>query len=337
MSRTFITPEIEDALKIARNTRENILNGSVSVENNLLGFYTVAEILGEKDDLNWAYFELNEYPGSENLPEYRTNLFGFFVNSSGTRLAFEHTETHRHTFHDGVPKIEYLLKSKDKKIRYAVSDTNIEKLKSLGCPDANHSCGTIHPKVEIGKILGAVKLELIKRLNKMINEFTYGQVPENIFEYIRNEVDSDLAKLCPKAVEKLPIMYAQLSSNDKVVYSEIASTCRRIIKDVADVLYPPSETPVVDVQGKEHAVDDNAYVNRILARIQQSIQSGSEKKVFSSMFGYVDGLLKSINEYASKGDHSEFTKTDAIRCIVYTYLLLGDILHYYVKPDKNAK
>jgi len=42
-------------------------------------------------------------------------------------------------------------------------------------------------------------------------------------------------------------------------------------------------------------------------------------------------LGPAINDYASKGTHKDFKKTDAVRCIVYTYLVLGDILHYYIK------
>ncbi|AFS80811.1 hypothetical protein NKOR_04615 [Candidatus Nitrosopumilus koreensis AR1] len=62
MPRKFTTPEIDDALKIARETREVLLSGTTSVESSLLGFYTVAEILGEEDDLEWAKYELDSFP-----------------------------------------------------------------------------------------------------------------------------------------------------------------------------------------------------------------------------------------------------------------------------------
>ena len=53
------------------------------------------------------------------------------------------------------------------------------------------------------------------------------------------------------------------------------------------------------------------------------------------MLEYIDNFLHHIQAYSSKGDHSTFTKLDATRCVIYTYLLLGDILHYYnVKSDK---
>ncbi|AFS80810.1 hypothetical protein NKOR_04610 [Candidatus Nitrosopumilus koreensis AR1] len=277
--------------------------------------------------MNWIHFL------KKKLPNYRKNLYGYVQGPDGKSSVDPNNEFTRHSFEDGVPKIEQLLKAQDDRIIYGLGKNDVKKFTDAGLKNISLMCSINYPKYEIGRILGSVKLELIKRLNRMINEFTYGQVPENIFEFVRQEVDSELIKLCPQAIEKLPVMYAQLSSEDKIVYSEIASTCRRIIKDVADSLYPPSDKPHIDSEGREHKITESDYTNRILARIQQSIQSNNEKKVFSAMFQYVDGLLNSINSYASKGDHSEFTKTDAVRCIVYTYLLLGDILHYYIRPE----
>ena len=55
------------------------------------------------------------------------------------------------------------------------------------------------------------------------------------------------------------------------------------------------------------------------------------------MFEYTIQFLHEINSYASKGDHSFFQKSDAIRCVVYTYILLGDILHYYANDSMSTK
>ena len=68
--------------------------------------------------------------------------------------------------------------------------------------------------------------------------------------------------------------------------------------------------------------------------VNQSIEylnplKASEKSMFKSMFEYTDNFLHSLQKYSSKGDHSDFQKSDAIRCVMYTYILLGDILHYY--------
>ena len=152
-------------------------------------------------------------------------------------------------------------------------------------------------------------------------------MPENIFEEIRQEVDEKFMQLCPDAIKKLVVIYPQLDNNEDVIYSQIASTCRQVIKDVADALYPVQ----LDDKGKNKnpELSDNKY----LKRIYDGIQSTSGKKLFESMDKYVYEFLRSLNNYASKGDHSEFKKSDAKRCVIYTYILLGDILHYYGKDN----
>jgi len=324
--------DLSEALQIARNTREVLLSGKIPMENVLLGFFTATQILKKSEEMDWVKRELYSYEPEDELPEYRTNVYGNFKDIHDNRVDKndEYVELRSHTFHSGVAKIEHMFARDKDPIHYGVSNSDRDRLKKLGLA-YDGKITVAFPRSELGKILGAIKLETIKKLNEIINELTFGEVPEQIFENIRNEVDSKLLEICPKAIEKLPIIYSQLSSADSIVYSEIASTCRRIIKDVADELFPPLDDPVKGKDGKEHPVTDIAYVNRILARIEQTIESSSEKKFFHSMFDYVNAFLTAINDYASKGTHKDFKKTDAVRCIVYTYLVLGDILHYYIK------
>ena len=76
------TAEIEEALNIARKTREDILNASVPLENSLLGFYTVVQILDKEDDLKWVTNELNGFQLSDILPLYRQNMFAALTTLS---------------------------------------------------------------------------------------------------------------------------------------------------------------------------------------------------------------------------------------------------------------
>ncbi len=331
IDKKLISTEITDALEIARETRKTVLKGDDNIESQLLGFYTVVQILQKNTDLIWVEHELMGYRSGDDLPDYRQKLYGHFIDNSGQLLDKKELfdDLRIHTFHDSIPKILYMLKTEKDEIFYGVSQSDIDKVKSHGL-DCDNTIRVRHPRSELSKLVGSMKLELVKRLNNIISEFTYGEIPESIFEHIREEVDSKLKEICPTAIERLPVIYAQTMSENVTEYSEIAGICRRIVKDVADALFPPSSTPFIDVEGKEHPVTENAYVNRIMARITQIIQCKSESKLFSSMYQYVDGFLSSMVAYASKGDHSEFTKSDAVRCIIYTYLLLGDILHYYV-------
>jgi hypothetical protein len=123
------------------------------------------------------------------------------------------------------------------------------------------------------------------------------------------------------------------TSSSTEEWSHIASTCRRVLKDVADKVYPAQDTPKIDVDGKEHKLDDSKYINRIIEGIYADMGKGKDEKFTRSSIEYIGNFLSGIQEYASKGDHATFQKTDAVRCLVYTYMLLGDILNYHVDKD----
>ena len=100
------------------------------------------------------------------------------------------------------------------------------------------SHGTV-PKGQIAKVISGVQDKIYEFLDNLILELEYGKIPETIFETIRKEVDEKFRNVCPTAIQKLIFIYEQLDSDNTVIYSQIASTCRQIIKDVADSLYPP--------------------------------------------------------------------------------------------------
>ena len=67
--------ELDQALEISRKTRTAILFGNNSLEKNLQGFYTVAQILGRKKDMDWAQSELEGYAlDYPDCPDYRKNV-----------------------------------------------------------------------------------------------------------------------------------------------------------------------------------------------------------------------------------------------------------------------
>jgi len=68
--------EIDEALRIARETRQSILDGNNKVQSSLRGFLTVAQILSRTDDLVWAKNELTGYENFSDLPEYRLDCYG---------------------------------------------------------------------------------------------------------------------------------------------------------------------------------------------------------------------------------------------------------------------
>lgn len=296
---------------------------------------TICRYLGILDKHEWIDFELNGYPTNklenwneqiELIPKYR-HVYPVFYNPLGRSIHMAHTLAKVFVMpldNSILEIIEFKKENMTIQNSQFVDLLNDEKFRS----EHNISLNTQiqNAKVssnQIARIIGGVQNTIYEFLDNLILELEYGQIPENIFEKTRQEVDNKFIQLCPNAIEKLTVVYKQLNDNNEIIYSQIASTCRQIIKDVADSLYPVSKYNSKQ-KNNSRVLNNEKSINRILAHIE----SRSERSVFSSMFEYTDNFLHSLQEYASKGDHSKFKKSDAIRCVVYTYILLGDILHY---------
>ena len=68
------------------------------------------------------------------------------------------------------------------------------------------------------------------------------------------------------------------------------------------------------------------YINRLVAHIEDSSESDRFNEIVGSHLGYMGDRLDALFGAAQKDSHATVTKEEADRCVVYTYLLVGDIL-----------
>ena len=326
----------DEALVLAKQLRNSLFNNDKDVSNLLLGCKTVCRYLEILDENKWIDYELNGYDHlygmnieevKKNIPKYRIASFTFY--GADNRPIIMDNERSQILFNQPV----------------FVGSVELENIGELTITSAtwidlfndinSKYYITRYPVIKailssnsINKIMYGIRNRINELLDEIILELEFGEIPEQIFEVLRNDVDSEMIKICPNAINKLIVVYENLKHENPESYSHIASSCRRIIKDVADVIFPPKKEPFVS-SGREVKVDENSFINRIQIGLEEKIESETINDFNKDMFNYVINFLRSIQKYASKGNHSNFTKLDATRCVIYTYLVLGDILHYY--------
>ncbi|RLQ84943.1 hypothetical protein D9754_16530 [Planomicrobium sp. Y74] len=132
--------------------------------------------------------------------------------------------------------------------------------------------------------------------------------------------------ISPKSIQKFVSVYENLKSSNNEDWANAVHTCRRIIKEVADVLYPPSDELITLPSGKKIKVGEEQYINRLIQYIESKSDSGSFKAIVGSNLEFIGNRLDGIHNAANKGTHTEVTLEEAERYIIYTYLLIGDIL-----------
>jgi hypothetical protein len=155
-------------------------------------------------------------------------------------------------------------------------------------------------------------------------ELRFGSAVETAFEVVRAEVDGAIASLVPDALPMLSAAFENAVSDNPEHWANAASTCRRLLKEVADALSPPG--PAKHVGSKTIQMGPENYVNRLVDWIQGQSASATAAAMVTADLEYLGNRLDAADSAGHKGAHSGVDRYAASRFITGTYLLLGDVL-----------
>ena len=160
-------------------------------------------------------------------------------------------------------------------------------------------------------------------------ELKFSGIADDIFSRIRIKVDSAIGQHVPDAIQKLSAIYENLKSENPEDWSNAVHSCRRLLQDLADAIYPPREDIVKEINGSKKTIKlgpDN-YINRLIAFIEEHSTSDRFNEIVGSHLRFIGERLDSVFKATQKGSHAKIvTRDEADRYVVYTYLITGDIL-----------
>lgn len=160
-------------------------------------------------------------------------------------------------------------------------------------------------------------------------EVKFSGIADDIFSRIREKVDHAIGENIPDAVQKLTAVYENLQSDNPEDWSNAVHSCRRLLQDLADTLYPARTDAAVEDNGKQKIIKlgpDN-YINRLIAFLEERATSERFTEIVGSHLKFIGERLDSVFKAAQKGSHAKIvSREEADRYVVYTYLVTGDIL-----------
>lgn len=179
----------------------------------------------------------------------------------------------------------------------------------------------------LAKVCRQVHSVLHENLLTLYIELKYRGVPTSIFEETRREVDSRLALLCPNAMEAFSSAYEKLRSSRAEDWATALTSCRRLLKEVADALAPSGEAAhPASVAEEEHELSTDRYVNRLKDFVDKSVSSKSDRQLWKEQADGLKRMIDIVYQKGSKGTHGEVTQKEARRVVIATYLLVGDLI-----------
>ena len=171
-------------------------------------------------------------------------------------------------------------------------------------------------------------------------ELKFSGIADDVFGRIRERVDGTIGRTIPDAIQRLSAVYEYLRSENPEDWSNAVHSCRRILQDLADAVFSPTdEERTIEVEGKTKRIKlgKDHYVNRIIAFVQEASASQRFKEVVGSHLAFLGDRLDSVFHAAQKGSHSTIvSREEAERYVVYTYLLVGDILSLREHLDRSV-
>ncbi|MDO8640215.1 MAG: hypothetical protein Q7R33_01615, partial [Nitrosarchaeum sp.] len=150
-------------------------------------------------------------------------------------------------------------------------------------------------------------------------QFKFEDITESAFQKIKNNVDKILQKQCPNTIKQFLAAYKRLESDNFEEWSQAMSSCRNILKEFANSVFPAQPQNYKKSDGEEIEVTDDKYKNRIIAFIDKT-PAGRRTKQFT------ENRVHALNNILSDGAKNEIKKQDANICVLETYLVIASLI-----------
>lgn len=160
-------------------------------------------------------------------------------------------------------------------------------------------------------------------------ELKFSGVAQDVFSRVREEVGYRIGKYVPTAVQKFTAVHDNLRSENPEDWSNAVHSCRRILQDLADAIFPPqTEDRIIDAGGKQKHIKlgQDQYINRLVCFVEDHSQSSRFIDLVGSHIRFLGDRLDAVFSAAQKGSHGSVKREEANRYVIYTYMVVGDIL-----------
>lgn len=177
-------------------------------------------------------------------------------------------------------------------------------------------------------------MSLLERVKSSIHGFLVGTEMElaqggetsTVFHRAQVYINGALQQLAPAALAKFVAAQESMYGGGAEDLSHALTSCRRMLKALADALHPATGDVVTGADGVDRKMSDDAYRNRLLQYVREQVGGRSQGEVVQDTLDSLGQRLKSLDSLASKGVHDEVSAAEAETCVVWTYLLAADIV-----------
>lgn len=188
--------------------------------------------------------------------------------------------------------------------------------------------------------LRRVRARLEQRVHSYLSvvesQLARGQQQADYFDHNRAYVDRRLSELSGEAKGQLEEALRRAMIDSSESRSHALTSCRRALKSLADLLYPPRDAPVLGPDGKERLLTDSKFVSRIWQYLAESAAGSDARKQMQAEVEQLGGTVDRLYALASKGVHDEVTTFEVSTCVLSLYGVAGALLRIHDAQSATA-
>jgi len=327
---------LSEALVLSEEILRNIELSETSLTSIALKTGRLARLLNDVDMQMIMVYEAGGYPVEENgippeawrLSEVAGRRFGIKDDKTG--------KTNYYAYTSSIGQLEDELRIAESSLAAArdpdVSVSSANPYQTVWSPVGNFlERKTIRESLMLSSARLASRRAMIHQyLVAKHYELKLSGIAEDIFARTRARVDMTIGSLVPDAVKRLSAVYENLQSDNPENWSNAVHSCRRLLEGLADAVFPATDEvrrKMVDGREIEIKLGKPNYINRILAFVEDRASSQRYAELVGSHISFLGDRLDAVFRAAQKGSHTTIvSQGEADRFVVYTYLLLGDVL-----------
>lgn len=337
------TPEaLAEALALSGEILKDIELSRVSLSTAALKTGRLARLLNHFDAQQVFQFEASGYPITPD--GVRPEIWRLLELARRTYQQQDPTAKEAKTiaFLESIEQLEHqieigkvgLTAAQDRDISVSSANPNQFVMAPLGNVMERQS---LHRQITTASQRLASRRALIYEFaSRRHYELKFSGVAQNVFSAVRDTIDLYIGEVIPEAIQKFASVHDNLRSRNPEDWSNAVHSCRRILQALADALFPPQAEDRLAGDGKRIKLGPDNYINRLICFAEDN--SGSAR--FSSLVGshicFLGDRLDAVFRAAQKGSHAVVSREEANRYVVYTYMIVGDIVALRTGPKSVA-
>lgn len=330
---------IDEARKVSESLLDDLENSKLPIDPILMKAKRLARLMRDTDAQTWLDLETKGYP-----EEFSFNELGSCLKyaESGGRI---NTSTSKYWV-KSLPEIEANAESEEAQLAsLRTSKSSSSKVTNFVEKNATEALMATQLKVQSDQKKNYASTKaLFSSLKSAIHNYatdTYlavelGDVAEDIFDGARNIVDTFVRSHCPKAAEKLVAINERMADGTEESRSAALTSCRRLLMDIADSVFPSQKEEWEDRSGKKRKVGVDQYKNRLLAYLADLGGSSGTYTLLETELGHLASRLDIIYEKTCKGVHIDVSHEEARLSVIHTYLFIGEVATFAMQSSENG-